>query len=47
VMDLPPEWCEPVEVMAEATVVLASCDPAQDNGLVVRSGPYLRSKGLA
>jgi citronellol/citronellal dehydrogenase len=46
VMDLPPEWCEPVEVMAEATVVLASCDPAQENGLVVRSGPYLRSKGL-
>jgi NAD(P)-dependent dehydrogenase (short-subunit alcohol dehydrogenase family) len=45
VMDLPPEWCEPVEVMAEATVALASCDPAQENGLVVRSGPYLRSKG--
>ncbi len=47
VMDLPPEWCEPVEVMAAATVALASCDPARENGLVVRSGPYLRSKGLA
>jgi citronellol/citronellal dehydrogenase len=46
VMDLPPEWCEPVEVMADATLALATCDPARDNGLVVRSGPYLRSRGL-
>ncbi len=45
VMDLPPEWCEPVEMMAEATLALASCDPAHENGLIVRSGPYLRSKG--
>ncbi len=47
VMDLPPEWCEPVEVMAGAAVALASCDPGLGNGLVVRSGAYLRSKGRA
>lgn len=46
VMDLPPEWCEPVDVMADATLALATCDPDVDNGLVVRSGPYLRSRGL-
>lgn len=45
VMDLPPEWCEPVEVMADAAVGLASCDPESENGLVVRSGPYLRARG--
>ena len=26
-MDLPPEWLEPIEAMAEATVALATCDP--------------------
>jgi citronellol/citronellal dehydrogenase len=46
VMDLPPEWCEPVELMADATLALATCDPERDNGLVVRSGPYLRERGL-
>jgi citronellol/citronellal dehydrogenase len=46
VMDLPPEWCEPVEVMADATLALATCDPTVDNGLVVRSGSYLRARGL-
>ncbi len=45
VMDLPPEWCEPVEVMADAAVALATCDPALESGLVVRSGSYLRAKG--
>jgi len=45
VMDLPPEWCEPVDVMAEAAVGLATCDPERENGLVVRSGPYLRARG--
>ena len=45
-MDLPPEWCEPVEVMAEATLALATCDPAQDNGQVVLSGPYLAERGI-
>ena len=46
VMDLPPEWCEPVETMADAALGLAACDPEQENGLVVRSGPYLRARGL-
>ena len=46
VMDLPPEWCEPVETMADAALGLATCDPVQENGLVVRSGPYLRARGL-
>ena len=46
VMDLPPEWCEPVETMADAALALATCDPEQENGLVVRSGPYLRARGL-
>jgi len=46
VMDLPAEWCEPVETMAEAALALATCDPARESGLVVRSGPYLRGRGL-
>jgi NAD(P)-dependent dehydrogenase (short-subunit alcohol dehydrogenase family) len=46
-MDLPPEWLEPVEAMAEATVHLATCDPAVDNGLVVKSVPFLESRGRA
>jgi len=45
-VDLPPEWCEPVETMADAALGLATCDPARENGLVVRSGPYLRARGL-
>jgi NAD(P)-dependent dehydrogenase (short-subunit alcohol dehydrogenase family) len=45
-MDLPPEWCEPVEVMAEAALTLATCDPAQQNGHVVLSGPYLAARGI-
>ena len=28
-----------------AALALASCDPARENGLVVRSGPYLRARG--
>jgi citronellol/citronellal dehydrogenase len=44
VMDLPPEWCEPVETMADAAVALASCDPQRESGRVVRSGPYLRAR---
>jgi len=47
VMDLPDEWCEPIEVMAEAALALATCDPAMENGQVVRSGPYLRQRGRA
>ena len=46
VMDLPAEWCEPVETMADAALALATCDPARESGLVVRSGPYLRARGL-
>ncbi|MDQ1381355.1 MAG: citronellol/citronellal dehydrogenase [Actinomycetota bacterium] len=46
VMDLPPEWCEPVDVMADAALALATCDPTEENGRVVRSGPYLRARGL-
>ena len=42
VMDLPPEWCEPIEAMAEAALALATCDPARENGLVVKSLSYLR-----
>jgi len=44
VMDLPPEWCEPVEAMAEAALAFATCDPAGDNGLVVKSLTYLRDR---
>jgi NAD(P)-dependent dehydrogenase (short-subunit alcohol dehydrogenase family) len=45
-MTLPEEWCEPVDLMADATLALCTCDPAE-TGLVVRSGPYLRARGLA
>jgi NAD(P)-dependent dehydrogenase (short-subunit alcohol dehydrogenase family) len=44
-LDLPPEWCEPVDYMADATLALCTCDPAVDNGLVVRSIPFLRARG--
>jgi NAD(P)-dependent dehydrogenase (short-subunit alcohol dehydrogenase family) len=47
VMDLPPEWCEPVECMAEAALALATCDPANENGQVVKSRPYLNELGRA
>jgi NAD(P)-dependent dehydrogenase (short-subunit alcohol dehydrogenase family) len=45
VMDLPPEWCEPVECMAEAALALATCDPARDNGRILKSRPYLQDLG--
>jgi len=45
-IDLPPEWCEPVELMADAALVLSTCDPARDNGMIVRSAPFLRERGL-
>ena len=44
VMELPAEWLEPVEAMAEAALALATCDPAVDNGLVVKSLSFLRSR---
>jgi hypothetical protein len=43
-MNLPPEWCEPIELMGEAAVALCTCDPEKENGLIVRSGPYLRGR---
>jgi citronellol/citronellal dehydrogenase len=45
-MDLPPEWCEPVDVMADAALALATCDPTVENGQLVKSVPYLRARGL-
>jgi NAD(P)-dependent dehydrogenase (short-subunit alcohol dehydrogenase family) len=47
VMDLPPEWCEPIEAMAEASLALATCDVTAENGLVVKSLPYLREHDRA
>jgi NAD(P)-dependent dehydrogenase (short-subunit alcohol dehydrogenase family) len=47
VMDLPPEWCEPIEAMAEAALALATCAVAAENGLVVKSLPYLRAHDRA
>ena len=44
VMNLPAEWCEPIEAMAEAALAFATCDPACDNGLVVKSLTYLRDR---
>ena len=43
-MELPAEWLEPIEALAEASVALATCDPAE-NGLVVKSLSYLRDRG--
>jgi citronellol/citronellal dehydrogenase len=44
VMELAPEWLEPIEAMAEAALALATCDPAAENGLVVKSLSYLRER---
>ncbi len=44
VMELPPDWLEPVETMAEAALALATCDPASSSGFVVKSVPYLRDR---
>ena len=44
-LDLPPEYCEPVELMVDAALALATCDPARETGMVVRSRPYLRTRG--
>ena len=46
-MELPPEWLEPVEALAEASLAFATCDPAIENGLVVKSLSYLRDRGRA
>jgi citronellol/citronellal dehydrogenase len=44
VMDLPAEWLEPIEALAEAALAFATCDPARENGLVVKSLSYLRER---
>ncbi len=44
-LSLPPEYCEPIDLMADATLALATCDPDVETGMVVRSRPYLRSLG--
>jgi citronellol/citronellal dehydrogenase len=44
VMELPAEWLEPIEAMAEATLALATCDPGRENGLIVKSLSYLRAQ---
>jgi NAD(P)-dependent dehydrogenase (short-subunit alcohol dehydrogenase family) len=45
VMELPPQWLEPIEAMAEAAVALATCDAGRENGLVVKSLSYLNDRG--
>jgi NAD(P)-dependent dehydrogenase (short-subunit alcohol dehydrogenase family) len=47
IMDLPDEWLEPVEAIAEASLSLATCDPRVDNGLVVKSLSFLQARGRA
>jgi citronellol/citronellal dehydrogenase len=44
-LDERPEIVEPVELIAEAALVLATCDPAIVTGRVVYSGPFLRELG--
>jgi NAD(P)-dependent dehydrogenase (short-subunit alcohol dehydrogenase family) len=46
-MQLPEEWLEPIEALAEASLALATCDPARESGLVVKSLSYLRERGRA
>jgi citronellol/citronellal dehydrogenase len=44
-LDLPPEYCEPLEVMTDAALALCTVDAGIDSGRVVRSKPYLRERG--
>ena len=44
-LDERPEIVEPVEVIAEAALVLATCDPATVTGRVVYSRPFLNELG--
>ena len=41
VMDAHPEIVEPVEVIVEAALALATCDPATLTGRILYSGPLL------
>jgi citronellol/citronellal dehydrogenase len=43
-MDLPDAFLEPMGTMVDAVLALATCDPNEENGLVVRSVPYLASR---
>ncbi len=43
-MDMPDEFLEPMDTMVDAVVALATCDPREENGLVVRSVAYLAQK---
>jgi NAD(P)-dependent dehydrogenase (short-subunit alcohol dehydrogenase family) len=44
-LDERPDIVEPVELLAEAVLVLATCDPATITGRVVYSRPFLREVG--
>src|SRR5438309_295111 len=44
-LDERPEIVEPVELLADAAVVLSTCDPATMTGRVVYSRPFLRELG--
>jgi NAD(P)-dependent dehydrogenase (short-subunit alcohol dehydrogenase family) len=43
-MDLPDHLVEPMDTMVDAVLALATCDPTLENGLVVRSVPYLAGR---
>jgi hypothetical protein len=45
VLDERPDIVEPVELLADATLVLATCDPATMTGRVVYSRPFLTELG--
>ena len=45
VMDLPEEWCEPMETMVEAALALCTGAPATDTGAVTKSLTLLRTLG--
>jgi len=45
VLDAHPEIVEPVEVIAEAALVLATCDPATLTGRILYSQPFLDELG--
>jgi NAD(P)-dependent dehydrogenase (short-subunit alcohol dehydrogenase family) len=43
-MDLPDDMFEPMDTMVDAVLALATCDPDVENGLVVKSVPYLAGR---
>jgi len=45
VLDARPDIVEPVEVIAEAALVLATCDPATLTGRILYSQPFLKELG--